>query len=98
MKKNCWEIKQCGREPGGKNVDTLGICKASTEARLNGIHEGKNSGRACWVVSETLCGGEVQGHFGKKYKQCMECEFYKSVKEEEGSKFRLSATLLPLLK
>ena len=25
-KRNCWEVKQCGREPGGTHEKDLGIC------------------------------------------------------------------------
>ena len=28
---NCWEVKKCGREPGGKSVATLGVCPAASE-------------------------------------------------------------------
>ena len=27
---NCWEVKKCGREPGGAKVAELGVCPAST--------------------------------------------------------------------
>ncbi len=30
--KHCWEIENCGREPGGKNADNLGICPAAVYA------------------------------------------------------------------
>jgi hypothetical protein len=83
-KKNCWEFKQCGREPGGKKEAELGVCIASTEARANGMNSGKNGGRACWVVSGTLCGGKVQGTFAAKMSNCLQCEFYRHVREEEG--------------
>ncbi|MEK6706479.1 MAG: two-CW domain-containing protein [Bdellovibrionota bacterium] len=65
--KNCWEIKNCGREEGGINADKLGICPAA-----------KNKlGRQCWWISGTLCGGKVQGMFAEKEKNCMTCEVYK---------------------
>jgi len=32
MMKHCWEIEDCGREPGGKNADKLGICSAAVYA------------------------------------------------------------------
>jgi hypothetical protein len=66
-KLNCWEFKKCGRQPGGENIEKLGLCPATTEARLDGVHNGNNAGRACWVVSGTLCGGEVQGTYAKKF-------------------------------
>ncbi len=98
MKQNCWEFKQCGREQGGNNVHSLGVCPAATELRLNGIHGGKNAGRACWVIAGTLCGGTVQGTFGLKYKNCEVCDFYKSAKVEEKSEFQLSPLLLNKLR
>ncbi len=94
MKKNCWEFKKCGRQQGGKHVHDLGICPAATDERLNGAHAGKNAGRACWVLAGTMCGGRVQGTFAQKYHECEICDFYKTVKEEEGRSYQLSITLL----
>jgi len=85
-KKNCWEVKKCGREPGGAKSKELGICPASTEKRTDGINEGKNAGRACWAVTGTLCGGKMQGSFAAKMGNCMNCDFYKEVQTEEGGK------------
>jgi len=98
MKKNCWEQKNCGREPGGKNAAALGVCPASTDNRLHGTHGGKNSGRACWMIAGTLCGGTVQGTFGAKYKTCEQCDFYQNTRAEEGSGYLLSVFLLNKLK
>ncbi len=97
-KQNCWEFKKCGRQPGGHNVEQFGVCPASVEKRLNGVHGGINAGRACWVIAGTFCRGEVQGEFAKKFKSCRNCEFYLKVKEEEGVDFILSAALLAKLK
>ena len=94
MKKNCWEFKNCGRHEGGEHVRDLGICPATIEGSLNGIHEGTNAGRACWVVAGTFCKGEVQGSFGKKYENCSICDFYQGVRKEEGAKFTFSSVLL----
>lgn len=96
-KMNCWEIKSCGREPGGSKADELGVCIAATETRLDGVHEGKNGGRACWAVTGTLCGGIVQGTFASKYANCELCPVYESVKEEE-SPFKLAASLRAMIK
>jgi len=98
MKKNCWEFKGCGREPGGKNSSALGVCPATTDDRLNGVHEGKNGGRTCWMIAGTLCGGKVQGTFGMKYKNCEVCDFYQKIREEEKTRFQLSVILLQKLK
>lgn len=80
---NCWEFKKCGREPGGRYSHDLGVCPATTATRLDGLHGGTNGGRACWFVVGTLCNGEVQGTYARKYKSCIYCDFYKKVKEEE---------------
>ncbi|MEJ2313620.1 MAG: hypothetical protein P8Y85_02330 [Nitrospirota bacterium] len=93
-KENCWEFKRCGRQKGGDKCDLLGVCPATTDDRLDGVHEGVNAGRACWLVAGTMCGGEVQGTFAKKMKNCMKCDFYLKVKKEERGNFQMSATLL----
>ena len=94
MKKNCWEIKSCGRCTSILGDDACPVCK---EARLDGVHGGVNGGRACWTIPHTLCGGTKQGNFGNKFDNCKMCEFYKLVKEEEKGKFQLSATILSKL-
>jgi hypothetical protein len=99
MKKlNCWEAKQCGREPGGHKSREFGICPSSVETRLGGIHGGKNAGRACWVIAGTMCGGKEQGSFAQKYHNCEKCDFYLQVRREEEGNFVLSVNMLALLK
>ena len=98
MKKNCWELKGCGREPGGKNVKELGLCPAASDDRLHGVHGGKNAGRACWVVAGTFCDGKVQGTFAQKYQDCALCDFFELVRKEEGSNYEISLVLLKKLK
>ncbi len=93
-KTNCWEFMRCGREQGGTNVARLGICPAARESRLDGTHHGTNAGRACWVVAGTLCKGEVQGVFAKKYRECSQCRFYVQVRAEEFPSFSLAPSLL----
>lgn len=95
-KLNCWEFKQCGREPGGKKND-LGICPATVDPRLHGVHGGRLAGRACWVVAGTMCGNREQGTFATKYHNCEKCDFYKAVRIEEGSAYTLSIVLLKKL-
>ena len=65
-KKNCWEFKNCGRELGGAKVDELGMCIAATDASTDGINNGQNSGRICWAVAGTFCGGKIQGLFAER--------------------------------
>lgn len=75
-KLNCWEAKRCGKQA---------TCPAAQEQRLNGVNGGVNGGRACWVVTATKCRGEVQGNFAAKLANCMKCEVYARVREEEGA-------------
>ncbi len=83
MKTNCWEFKKCGRQPGGSKVDDLGVCPAAVEKSIDGIHGGKNAGRACWAVAGSLCGGKIQGTYARKLNNCWRCDFMNSVKREE---------------
>lgn len=86
---NCWEFKNCGRQPGGAKVSELGVCPSASEVSSNGLNRGKNAGRICWAVTGTFCGGKVQGTFAQKQLSCLTCDFYMKVKAEEGTNFRL---------
>lgn len=101
MKLNCWEFKNCGRQPGGHNVSTRGICPASTEKRTNGIHGGKNAGRCCWAVLATNCKGApiAETLYTEKLKNCMNCDFYKVTFREEFGKptFRSAGDIAQIL-
>ena len=96
---NCWEYKKCGREPNGIHAEELGVCPASTEAKVNHLNHGVNGGRACWAVSGTLCGGKVQGTFAVKLSTCLyNCQFYQLVEHEEGPYFQGTKGILAKLK
>jgi hypothetical protein len=94
---NCWEYNRCGREPGGKNVEELGVCPATTEKSLDGIHRGDNAGRACWIIAGTYCGGKVQGTFAAKREDCSECDFLNLVLAEEKTNISEATHLLKAL-
>jgi len=36
----------------------------------------------CWLKTGTLCGGEIQGDFAKKYKSCFSCEVLGQVEDD----------------
>ena len=91
---NCWEFKKCGREPGGSNVTEMGICPAATEQRLDGIHNGRNAGRVCWIVAGTYCKGRIQGSFAQKHRNCRRCDFYALVNRENLVTFEATETLM----
>lgn len=97
FKQNCWEFKNCGREPNGAKASELGVCPAATTTELNGMNSGKNGGRACWPLVGTLCGGVVQGSFAAKLNNCMVCDFYQLVGQEEGSKHESAKDILAKL-
>jgi hypothetical protein len=88
-KLNCWEVRKCGREPGGARSRELGVCLAATDKLNNGKNGGKNGGRMCWAVVGTYCGGPVTCLRARELVSCVACEFFKQVKDEEGQGFRL---------
>ena len=97
MKKlNCWEVKKCGCSDNEKAAN--GICPTMLEAKLHGVHGGSRAGRACWVVAGTFCGGAEQGTFAKKYHNCLKCDFYNRVRQEEGPDFEDAISTLARLK
>ena len=97
-KQNCWEFKKCGREPGGTNAEEKGICKATSDTQLDGIHGGKNAGRCCWVVAGPLCDYAERGTFARKEDACIECDFYELVEQEVGSDFIIGTRLFRKMK
>ena len=96
-KSNCWEAKNCGREPGGGKAGEFGVCPVSTEIRLDGIHGGKNAGRACWIVAGSMGDGKIQGTYAEKYANCSKCDFYMKVKSEEQGNLKMTAILITRL-
>lgn len=88
-KLNCWELMNCGREPGGSKVAELGLCPATTDSSFDGLNGGKNGGRICWAVTGTFCGGKVQGTFAQKQVSCLICKFFIQAKAEEGTTFQM---------
>jgi nucleoside-diphosphate-sugar epimerase len=97
-KLNCWEFMKCGRGPKGAKAKKLGVCPAASEKRLDRVHGGINSGRACWVVAGTFCGGTVQGSFARKQVACKRCDFYNKVQHEERRAVENTNSLLNRLK
>ena len=90
-KKNCWEVKKCGRQPGGDQVRSQGICPASTIMAVNGINNGINGGRACWALTGTMSGpvGKIQGSFARTLStSCYDCAFFEQVLAEEQDNFK----------
>ena len=97
-KKNCWEAMLCEREPGGKLAEQFGPCPASTEGKAEGINEGVNAGRCCWAVEGTYCDGSTPMSFVEKGNRCLQCEFYKRVKKEQGRQFAYIGEILKVIR
>jgi hypothetical protein len=92
-KVNCWEIKKCGREPGGIHAKE-GACFAATDTDSHGINNGKNGGRLCWAITGTYCRGPVTGMHAKGLTTCLACEVMERVRNEEGAGFRMINPML----
>jgi len=86
-KKNCWEICNCGHEPGGNKVAIDGVCPASIETSADGIHGGKNAGRACWAIQKTLSCGENRPKTEYQWENCRRCFFYWDVLSAEKDNY-----------
>lgn len=64
---DCWEFMSCGREEGGKNAQTDGVCPAYPD-----------NGQRCANTVGTLCGGVIHCTRALRIYTCFECDFYKS--------------------
>lgn len=83
--KNCWEIKNCGRQKGGGKVMEFGECIAARE----------NLGHSCWAIAGTLCGDKVQGTFAEKEKICIQCIVYEQYNRLIGGEGKRIAKEFP---
>ncbi len=81
MKINCWEFMRCGYEED---------CRVWFARKFNGVHEGTNGGRVCWLIKQNVCGF-------KKHDDCKKCDFYRLVMKEEGMEFKLEEELADLM-
>ena len=82
---NCWEIKKCERQKGGKKVNELGECIASKEGM----------GHSCWAVAGTLCGGKTQGTTAQKIGYCTSCEVHEIYNRSKSELGKLVMTTYP---
>lgn len=87
MKKNCWELIFCGREPSGIKAGELGVCPAARDTRHDKKNGGINGGRYCWKIAGTMCGGAPHGEWSKKINDCHACKFFQYVEKQEGDAF-----------
>ncbi|HCY87600.1 MAG TPA: hypothetical protein DHV36_20870, partial [Desulfobacteraceae bacterium] len=72
---NCWEYMKCGRGPDqGKAA-----CPAASKSWFDGMNDGINAGRSCWLIAGTDCKGKIKGTFARQYESCRQCAFFKQV-------------------
>ena len=94
MPLNCWEFKDCGREPGGRHVAEQGVCPAARFTAADGYLGGVNGGRACAFITGTFCEEVLQGTYRDKSKDCWDCPFFHRLRAEHGADFSLPAFAL----
>jgi len=88
-KLNCWEFLHCGREPGGAREEELGACPAADEPACDGLNNGVDAGRICWVIPGTHCRPHLYDPARHPIEECAQCAFFRRVKYEEGIHFQL---------
>jgi len=81
---NCWEFSNCGREPGGANVNEFTICPAATTFSANGMNSGKNGGRICWIIADTKYNNTIECSALHHKSSCFSCSFRYKVTMDEG--------------
>lgn len=81
-KLNCWEFKDCGFEPDGRNAEVQGVCPAALDKEFDGVNGGQAAGRFCWMIENTTCNNLNVIAF--KFIKCTECDFYQLVEKEEN--------------
>lgn len=77
---NCWEFKNCGREPGGLMAGMLGECPVARAAKHHGVNGGTGAGRLCWLMNDES-GCTARGY--RRAGRCLDCDFYRRVVFEE---------------
>jgi hypothetical protein len=88
-KENCWEFFDRGCEVEGVSSKNPGTCSVPFLQEYDGKNNGKNAGRCCWQVMKDLGNVKGMGFLKKKFfGECMQCKFFKKVREEEGGAFK----------
>ena len=90
-KLNCWQFKNCGREPGGILANLLGECPVARTMKFDGLNDGIGAGRACWMVHNSVC--KQPKNLSSPINPCHTCDFYKRVvfEQEENLCFRYTS-------
>ncbi len=81
---NCWEYLHCNFGPASKHP-----CPVAAHNTSNGVNRGINAGRICWTIPKTPCFIDPMNKYADKKDFCSTCDFFRRVREEEGSKFQM---------
>ncbi|MDH3891535.1 MAG: hypothetical protein OEV49_10670 [candidate division Zixibacteria bacterium] len=93
-KLNCWQFKNCGREPGGVLTELVGECPVARTMKYDGLNDGIGAGRACWMVRNAAC-KEAQ-NMSAPVDPCHTCDFYKRVVFEQDEETCFRYTSIPV--
>jgi len=77
---NCWEFMNCDRGPKSKDNP----CPVAREITANGLNNGINGGRLCWVIIDSLDLRNIKCSERHDSSSCFVCEFRYRVLTEEG--------------
>ena len=94
MKKNCWDFKNCGRQPGGIHSKEKGECVTASMSIYDGVNGGINGGRVCWMIAGISCEDQIQETFLHKLESCAKCDFHEAIKAEEGPNLNLPLEII----
>jgi hypothetical protein len=83
-KLNCWEFMKCGRHVEKDKTGKSDVCPVATEKSADGLNDGVNGGRICWIVADTCCNKWIPCQGNKRKDPCFSCEFRFKVMMEEG--------------
>jgi len=92
-KLNCWEHMDCKHRPGKGDAFCSDMCPAVTGSTFSGINSGVNAGRFCWAVAGSFSQEKPACQFIQEGNECTECEFYQTVRAEEGTE-KIRSTFL----
>lgn len=80
MKRNCWDIKKCGKGPKSGVETDIGNCPVVRECT-----EGDpSSGRSCWKVRIKDDRGRLVPNWSRDDKDCLNCDVMDTLRKEDG--------------